>query len=231
MRSSPLIKFSPHNPRNTKNLSKFLDFKPTDCLLPPLTQNAGSVVMAGGTGYELCKVFSIVWFVVLGLTALETVFQSMSGLPPEGGRKKREMIDERKNVQTTPHPHLLEAQLALALHLSKLVGRPGTASLPSTIASPDHPDWLVGCFGFNGLLRQYFSLYSGRLPERGRKRRERIEESKNVQTTPTRTYCKRNRPLPYYHPNCRTPRHRTFIQDPSITPDHPEDCLEGFQPA
>ena len=44
---------------------------------------------------------------------------------------------------------------------------------------------------------------SCRLPEKGRKRRERIEESKNVQTTPYRTYCKHNRHLPYYHPNCR----------------------------
>ena len=41
--------------------------------------------------------------------------------------------------------------------------------------------WLVGCFGFNGLLRQSIS---GRLPERGRKRGEKVEESKNVQTTP-----------------------------------------------
>ena len=30
---------------------------------------------------------------------------------------------------------------------------------------------LVGwLFGYNGPLRQYFSLYSGRLPERGRKK-------------------------------------------------------------
>ena len=43
-----------------------------------------------------------------------------------------------------------------------------------------------------------FQSISGRLPEIGRKRRAKIEESKNVQTTPTRTYCKRNRPLPYY---------------------------------
>ena len=46
---------------------------------------------------------------------------------------------------------------------------------------------LVGCFGFNGPLRQYFSLYwavSQREGERG----ERIDKSKNVQTTPTRTY-------------------------------------------
>ena len=49
--------------------------------------------------------------------------------------------------------------------------------------------WLVGCFGFYGPLRQFFSLYravSQRVGERG----ERIEESKNFQTTPTRTYCK-----------------------------------------
>ena len=28
-----------------------------------------------------------------------------------------------------------------------------------------------------------------------------IDERKNVQTTPTRTYCKRSRPLPYSYPN------------------------------
>ena len=61
-----------------------------------------------------------------------------------------------------------------------------------------------------------FQSIPDRLPERGRKRRERIEESKNVQTTP-RTYCKRNRPLPYYHPNCRTPRHWKFTQDHRTT--------------
>ena len=73
----------------------------------------------------------------------------------------------------------------------QIVGRPGTGSLPSTIAPPDHP-----C---------------------GRKRKERIVESKNVQTTPTRTYCKRTRPLPYCNPNCRTPRHWKFAQHHRIT--------------
>ena len=71
---------------------------------------------------------------------------------------------------------------------------------------------LVGCFGFNGPLRQYFSLYRAVSQTEG-ERGERIEESKNVQTTPTRTYCKYNRPLPYYHPNCRTPRNWKFTQD------------------
>ena len=62
---------------------------------------------------------------------------------------------------------------------------------------------LVVCFFFR-VKRPFetvFQSISGRLPKRGRKRRERIEESKNVQTTTTRTYCKSSRPLPYSHPN------------------------------
>ena len=81
--------------------------------------------------------------------------------------------------------------------------------------------WLVGCFGFNDPLRQYFSLYRV-VSQREGERRERIEESKKVQTTPTRTYCKRNRPLPYYHPNCRTPRHWKFTQDHRTTQPPPD---------
>ena len=56
--------------------------------------------------------------------------------------------------------------------------------------------WLVGWFGFNGPMRQYFSLYRAVSQREGE--RKETEENKNVQTTPTRTYCKRNRPLPYY---------------------------------
>ena len=62
-----------------------------------------------------------------------------------------------------------------------------------------------------------FQSISGRLPGRGRKKREKIEESKNVLTTPTRTHCKCNRPLPYYQPNCRTPRNWKFTQDHRTT--------------
>ena len=82
----------------------------------------------------------------------------------------------------------------------QIVGRPGTGSLPSTIAPPDHP-----C-----------------LPKRGRKRRERIDESKNVQTNPTRTYCKCSRPLPYCNPNCRTPPALEVYPAPSHHPTTPE---------
>ena len=42
-----------------------------------------------------------------------------------------------------------------------------------------------------------FQSILGRLPERGKKRSEMIDESKTVQITPIRTYCKGNRPLPY----------------------------------
>ena len=103
---------------------------------------------------------------------------------------------------------------APALLLSKLVGRPGTG-------------WLVGCFGFNGPLRQYFSLYRA-VSQREGEGRERIDESKNVQTTPTRTYCKRNRPLPYCNQNCRTPRHWKFNQHHRTTRPPPPQALEVY---
>ena len=82
---------------------------------------------------------------------------------------------------------------------------------------------LVGCFEFSGPLRQYLSLYQA-VSQREGERGEGIEESKNVQTTPpphTHTYCKRSRPLPYYYPNCRTPRHWKFTQDHHRTTQTP----------
>ena len=86
--------------------------------------------------------------------------------------------------------------------------------------------WLVGYFGFNGPLRQYFSLYRA-VSQREGERRERIDESKNVQTTPTRTYCKRNRPLPYCNQNCRTPRHWKFTQHHRTTRPPPPPQIVG----
>ena len=91
--------------------------------------------------------------------------------------------------------------------IGQLLGTSRVVHLPKRTVG-----WLVGCFGFNGPLRQYFSLYRAVSQREGDKRRERIDESKNVQTTPTRTYCKRSRPLPYYHSNCRTPQHWKFTQ-------------------
>ena len=71
-------------------------------------------------------------------------------------------------------------------------------------------------------FKTVFQFISGRLPKSGRKRREKIDESKNVQTTPTRTYCKRSKPLPYCNPNCRTPRHWKFTQHHRTTQPPPK---------
>ena len=84
--------------------------------------------------------------------------------------------------------------------------------------------WLVGCFGLNGPLRQYFSLYRA-VSQRVGEREERIDESKNVQTTPTRSYCKRNRLLPYCNQNCRMPQHWRFNQHHRTTRPPPNLVL------
>ena len=89
--------------------------------------------------------------------------------------------------------------------------------------------WLVGCFGLNGSLRQYFSLYRA-VSQREGERGERICESKNVQTIPTRTYCKRNRPLPYCNQNCRTPGTGSLPRT-IAPPDHPPEIgVKAFYP-
>ena len=82
----------------------------------------------------------------------------------------------------------------------------------STLSGPMSPSICsknvkVGCFGFNCPLRQYFSLYRAVSQREGEIEEKRVDESKNVQTTPTRTYYKCSRPLPYCKPNCKTPRH------------------------
>ena len=111
-------------------------------------------------------------------------------------------------------------------HLRTTRPPPSLLCLPLFGRRPDIDGfWLVGCFGFHGPFRQYFSLYRA-VSQREGERRGRIDESKNIQTTPTRTYCKRNRPLPYCNQNCRTPRHYKFAP-----PDHPgyrrNYCLKG----
>ena len=71
------------------------------------------------------------------LTALwDSILVYIRPSPREEERKK---TDERKKCPNNPYPHLLLAQQALALQLSKLVGRCGTESLPSTFVPSDHP--------------------------------------------------------------------------------------------
>ena len=76
---------------------------------------------------------------------------------------------------------------------------------------------LVGCFGFSGPLRQYFSLYravSQREGERGEKRYRRVKTSKQP---PIRTYYKRNVGRPVTDSLPRT----------IVLPDHPSETATG----
>ena len=49
-----------------------------------------------------------------------------------------------------------------------------------------HWIWLVSCFGFNGPLRQYFSLYRA-VSQRVRKKSEKIDERKKMSKQPPPT--------------------------------------------
>ena len=60
----------------------------------------------------------------------------------EGERGER--IDQSKNVQTTPSEPTASA-IGPCPTVIKIVGRPGTERLPSTIAPPYHPHVLMSC--------------------------------------------------------------------------------------
>ena len=76
--------------------------------------------------------------------------------------------------QPTNQPHLLQAQQALAL-------------LYPNCRTPRH--W------------KFTQDHRTTQPPPPPEKKEMIDERKSVQTTPTRTYCKPNRPLPYSHPH------------------------------
>ena len=77
-------------------------------------------------GYELFireKIIRMIWLVVLGFNGTLRQYFSLYRDVSQRGRKKKKT---RVKLSKQPHPHLLQAQQALALLLSKLVGRPGT---------------------------------------------------------------------------------------------------------
>ena len=93
----------------------------------------------------------------------------------------------------------------------------------------DHiSSWLVGCFGFNGPLRQYFRLYravSQREGERGEKEQMREKRSKQPPPAPT---ASATGPCPTIIQISRTPRHWKFTQHLGTTgppPDHISSSL------
>ena len=71
--------------------------------------------------------------------------------------------------------------------------------------------WLVGCFGLNGPLRQYFSLYSAFSQRRRKKREDRREKKKSKQPPPAPTASTVG-PCPTITLISRTPRHWKFTQ-------------------
>ena len=79
----------------------------------------------------------LIFFFVLGLTALSDSISAYMGPSPRQREKEVKMIDKRKDVLSTPtHTYCKHSR---PLPLSKLVGCPGTGSLPSTTAPPDRP--------------------------------------------------------------------------------------------
>ena len=80
--------------------------------------------------------------------------------------------------------------------------------------------FLVGRFGFNGPLRQYFSLYRA-VVNRGGDMRKMIDERKNVQTTPPAPTTSAVSPCPTITKISRTLRHWKFTSN-IAPPDHPQ---------
>ena len=93
----------------------------------------------------VCSHSIVVVVVGLDLAAFETVFQSLSGRLPERGRKRREMIVEIKNVQTTSPTAPTASATGPCPTIIHIVGCPGTGSLPRTIAPPNHPYSYSNC--------------------------------------------------------------------------------------
>ena len=90
--------------------------------------------------------------------------------------------------------------------------------------------WLVGCFGFNGPLRQYFSLYravSQREGERGEKGQMREKMSKQPPPAPT---ASATGPCPTIIQISRTPRHWKFTQHLRTTRPPPRVCSINLIP-
>ena len=128
----------------------------------------------------------------------ETVFQSILGRLPERGRRGWSggaMVLGKLPVPGCPTIWITVGQGPTAL----AVGAGGGCLDIFTLIYPFFP--LSPSLWETARYRLKYCLKGPLNPERGRKKREMIDERKNVQTTPTRTYCKRSRPLTYSIPN------------------------------
>ena len=84
------------------------------------------------------------------------------GRLPKRGRKRREMIDESEmSKQPTPAP--TASAVGPCPTVIKTVGRPGTGSLPSTFAPPDHSQWVSEhCLSLYYLFSLFYNFVSRR---------------------------------------------------------------------
>ena len=89
-----------------------------------------------------CSVNTITMFVgwlVLSLTALwDSISVYIGPSLPKRERYKKERIAENKNAQTTPTAPTASA-VGPCPTVIQIVGRPGSGSVPGTIAPTDHP--------------------------------------------------------------------------------------------
>ena len=96
-----------------------------------ITVGQGPTALAVGAGGGCLDIFTLIYpFSPLSPSLLETAryrlkyclkgpLNPKQPTKPREREKEREMIDERKKCPNNPHPHLLQAQKALALLLSK----------------------------------------------------------------------------------------------------------------
>ena len=104
---------------------------------------------------------------------------------------------------------LVKGRLATVVH-NILSNREFIVRVGPTL-SEAHNQWLVGCFGLNGPLRQYFNLYRSVSLREG-ERREMIDESKMSKQPPPTSTINAVGPCPIIIQISRTPRHWKFTQ-------------------
>ena len=86
--------------------------------------------------------------------------------------------------------------------------------------------WSIGCFGFNGSLRQYFSLYRAVSQREGKRKEKRYMTVKLSKISP-RAFG----PCATFIQISRTPRHWKFTQDhPTVRPQTQQKiCAFGYK--
>ena len=91
-----------------------------------------------------CRGVLLIWLVVLGLTALwDNILVYIGPSPKE--REKEEKGQMWVKMSKPPPPAPTASAIGPYPTVIKIVGRPGTGSLPITIAPPDHPllIWII----------------------------------------------------------------------------------------